>query len=387
MITKIENGKLIRNHAVEEGKAIYLKDGKIAAITAEELPFDCKIDAEGNYVSPGFIDIHTHGGGGYDYIDGVEGALTAMRMHRKHGTTTIYPSGMTCSREVLKQFIRDMVALSKRNEGGIPNLGGIHMEGPYFVAEQAGAQNPDYLRAPEEAEYREWFELGEGLLSRISFAPELPGSVELCDFLKEKGLVASMAHSGAIYEEILPSYEHGCKLVTHLYSAMNGVTRRNAYRRLGMVETAYLLDDIDAEIIADGCHLPPDLLKLIYKIKGPEHLVLVTDSMRGAGMPDGPTFIGPAGESTECIIEDGVAKLLDRSAFAGSVATTDRLVRTMVQKAGVPLPQAVQMMTETPARVMNLTTKGKLEEGFDADIVIFDEEIRICRVLVGGSEE
>lgn len=161
------------------------------------------------------------------------------------------------------------------------------------------------------------------------------------------------------------------------------VTRRNAYRKLGAVETAFLCDNVTVEVIADGCHLPPELLKLIYKIKGASRIALVTDSMRGAGMPEGPSVLGPKNDGMDCIITNGVAMLPDMSAFAGSVATADRLVRTMYKLCGIPLTECIKMMCETPARVMNIKNRGKLLEGYSADIVLFDNNINIKRVIKG----
>jgi N-acetylglucosamine-6-phosphate deacetylase len=194
-----------------------------------------------------------------------------------------------------------------------------------------------------------------------------------------------MAHTDAIYEEALKAFENGYSLITHLYSGMSGVMRRNAYRYAGVIESAYIIDEMNVEIIADGSHLPASLLKLIYKIKGPGRIALVTDAMRGAGMPDGESIIGSLKRGMKVIIEDGVAKLPDRTAFAGSVATTDRLVRNMINLAGAPLIEAVRMATSTPASIMGLSDKkGSLIEGKDADIVIFDNNITIDTTIVKG---
>ena len=194
-----------------------------------------------------------------------------------------------------------------------------------------------------------------------------------------------MAHTDAIYEEVLEAFENGFTLATHLYSAMSGVTRRNAFRYAGVIESAFLLDEMDVEIIADGVHLPAPLLKLVYKIKGADRIALITDAMRAAGMPEGESILGSQKNGLKVIVEDGVAKLPDRTAFAGSVATTDRLVRTIIQMADVPLIDAVRMITSTPARIMKVADKkGSLTVGRDADIVLFDEGITIKLVVVKG---
>ena len=195
------------------------------------------------------------------------------------------------------------------------------------------------------------------------------------NFLNKTGVVVSAGHTDAEYSDIKKAYENGMKLITHLYSCTSTIKRKNGFRILGVTEAAYLYDDIDVETIADGCHLPPELLALIYKIKGEEHMCLVTDSIRYGGS-DGNENAVYADGNVPYIIEDGVAKLADRSAFAGSIATS------CVKKAGIPLKSAVKMMTEIPARIMKLKTKGKLQIGYDADIVIFDESIIVREVLV-----
>jgi N-acetylglucosamine-6-phosphate deacetylase len=203
--------------------------------------------------------------------------------------------------------------------------------------------------------------------------------------LRSKGILAAIAHTDAIYEEVLQAVEAGYKHVTHLYSAMSGVTRRNALRYAGVIESAFLLDELTVEIIADGIHLPPALLKLIYKIKGADKIALITDAMRAAGMPEGESILGSKQNGLKVIVEDNVAKLPDRSSFAGSVATADRLVRNMINLAGVPLCDAVKMITATPATIIGVENKkGTLETGKDADLVIFDESIIVQATMVMG---
>jgi N-acetylglucosamine-6-phosphate deacetylase len=222
-------------------------------------------------------------------------------------------------------------------------------------------------------------------IKRWSAAPELPGSIEFARYLKSQGKLVAMAHTDAIYEEALLGFENGYSLATHFYSCMAGVTRKNAMRYAGTIEAAYLIDEMDVEIIADGIHLPTPLLKLIYKIKGVDRIALITDSMRAAGMPSGDSILGSLHDGLKVIIEDGVAKLPDRSSFAGSVATADRLVRNMVQMAEIPMLEAVRMITQTPARILGLEQqKGCLLPGKDADIVIFNDRVEIQKTIVQG---
>jgi N-acetylglucosamine-6-phosphate deacetylase len=264
------------------------------------------------------------------------------------------------------------------------NIAGVHLEGPYFSVNQRGAQNPDYIKPPDKNEYNEIIGFAGEIIKRWSFAPELAGSAEFCQTLVKNNIIPSIAHSDAVYRDVKNIRELGCKLITHFYSGTSTITRRGGFRELGVIESAYLSDDIDVEIIADGKHLPAELLRLICKLLVIEKISLVTDSMRGAGMGEGPSVIGRLGESVPCVIEDGVAKLPDKSAFAGSVATADRLVRTMVKEAGVNICGAVKMMTKNPAKILGLTRKGDIIENFDADIVIFDADINIKSVILAG---
>jgi N-acetylglucosamine-6-phosphate deacetylase len=213
----------------------------------------------------------------------------------------------------------------------------------------------------------------------------LKGAFEFGRYLKSKGLLVAFAHTDAIYEEIVEAFENGYTLATHLYSGMSGVTRRNAFRYAGAIESAFLIDEIDVEIIADGIHLPPPLMRLVYKIKGADRTALITDAMRAAGMPEGESILGSVSNGLKVIVEDGVAKLPDRSSFAGSVATADRLVRNMINMAGVSLADAIRMITVTPARILGISDqKGSLGKDKDADIVIFDDNINIEMTIVGG---
>lgn len=383
---KIINGKIVTGGECFAG-IVVLKDGVIDYVGTEDVQVseDAKIiDAQGCYVTPGFIDMHTHGAGGADFMDGtVEAYLTAARMHAIHGTTLLYPTTLTSTNEALYGSFDTYLKAEEMNTEGA-KFGGMHLEGPYFSPVFAGAQDPRYLRNPRPEEYMEILDRCPKL-ARWSFAPELEGSEEFAAELKKRGIVASIGHTNALFSECDAAYKAGANLMTHFYSCMTTVTRRNAYRYAGTVEYGYIQDGMNVEIIADGIHVPQDLLHLLLKIKGVERIALVTDSMRGAGMPEGPSILGGLDSGQEVIVEDGVAKLLDRSAFAGSVATADRLVRTMTQIAGCSMPDAVRMITENPARIMGISDrKGALKAGMDADVVIFDENVNIKNTIIEG---
>lgn len=383
---KITNARVITPYRIIDRGCVVVEGDSIKYVGkdtgfAEELP---GIDAEGNYIAPGFIDIHTHGGGGHDFMDGtLEAFLGAAEIHARFGTTSMLPTTLTSTYEELKSTFDVFQKAKEMNTRGARLLG-LHLEGPYFSMEQRGAQDPKYIRKPDPDEYLEILSLSQDIL-RWSAAPELDGALEFGRCLKRRGILPSIAHTDAIFEQVQEAFENGFTHITHLYSAMSGVRRINAYRYAGVIESAYLIDDMTVEIIADGAHLPSSLLKLVYKIKGPSKIALVTDSMRGAGMPEGESILGSLKNGQKVIIEEGVAKLMDRSAFAGSVATADRLVRNMVKLAGVPLQDAVRMMTATPASIIGKQHEiGSLEVGKKADIVMFDEDLRILMTMIGG---
>ena len=360
-------------------------DGKITAITKE--PPSSKgeyVDATGYYVSPGFVDMHTHGGGGHDFMDGNVTCITEAAMaHMRHGTTTIVPSSVACGLEELYTFIDNFQEAKQTLQDG-PCLWGIHLEGPYFNKAQAGAQDPRYITAPIPSEYKGIVAHGKGNIVRWSVAPELEGALEMGDYLAGQGILPSIGHSDAEYDEVIAARNHHYTMVTHLYSGMSTIVRKGGYRKLGVIESAYLIDDMDVEIIADGHHLPIELLQFICKFKSADRIALITDSMRAAGMPDGEAILGSLANGQKVIVEGGVAKMPDRTSFAGSVATADRLVRVMHKQVGLDIVSAIKMMTSTPARMLGAKQKGEIAAHKDCDLVVFDNDISVKAVIIGG---
>jgi N-acetylglucosamine-6-phosphate deacetylase len=383
---KIVNGKIITPTKIIEGGCVLTDGDVIVALSERDIDAEdaIVIDAKSKYVAPGFIDIHVHGGGGYDFMDATETAfLKIAETHARYGTTTMLATTLTATKELLLQTLDAFESAKNKNIRGAQLLG-MHLEGPYISVNQKGAQDARFIRDPDPGEYREILSRCPSI-KRWSAAPELKGAIDFGRYLKSKNILAAIAHTDAIYEEVLEAFQNGYSLVTHLYSAMSGVTRRNAFRYAGVIESAYLIDDMDVEIIADGIHLPAPLLQLVYKIKGADRIALITDAMRAAGTNDKESILGNRQYGMEVLVEDGVAKLPDRSAFAGSVATADRLVRTMITMAGVPLIDAIKMITATPARVLNIADKkGSIKAGKDADIVIFDQHIHVNTTIIKG---
>jgi N-acetylglucosamine-6-phosphate deacetylase len=386
-LTKIINGKIITPHRVLRNGLIVIEGDKIMEVSERniEIPDAVTIDAKGNYIAPGFIDIHVHGGAGHDFMDASEEAfLKIAELHAQFGTTAMLPTTLSSTKEEMLKALQAYDNANSKNKKGAQFIG-MHLEGPYFAMNQRGAQDPRYIRDPDPAEYHDILSQTKSV-RRWSAAPELNGAIEFGRYMRSSNVLPALAHTDATYEDVIVAFENGYTLATHLYSAMSGVTRKNAFRYAGAIESAFVIDEMDVEIIADGVHLPPPLLKLVYKIKGADRTALITDAMRAAGMPPGKSILGSLSNGLEVIVEDGVAKLPDRSSFAGSVATADRLVRTMVNAGEVPLPDAIKMMTSTPARILNVfDKKGSLIKEKDADLVIFDSDINIKMTMIQGT--
>jgi N-acetylglucosamine-6-phosphate deacetylase len=314
-----------------------------------------------------------------------EAFIGIAETHARFGTTAMVPTTLSATKEAIIKALEIFERVKDRMDNGSQLLG-VHIEGPYFAMNQRGAQDPRYIRDPDPAEYREIIDHYKGLV-RWSVAPELNGALDMGEALRKKNILAAMAHTDAIYEDVVKAVAAGFTLSTHLYSAMSGVTRRNAFRYAGVIEASLLMDEIDVELIGDGIHLPAPLLQLAFKVKGRERIALITDAMRGAAMAEGESMLGNLHTGLKVIIEDGVAKLPDRSSFAGSVATTDRIVRTMHRLGAVSMEDAVYMAATTPARIMGVQSeKGSIEKGKHADIVIFDDDVNVSATIIRGKK-
>ena len=369
---------------VRAGKIAYIgQDGESRAQKDNQYQPAEIIDAAGKYVAPGFIDLHTHGGDGADFGDGTAEAFRkVLAFHGSHGTTLLYPTSMTGSLDSLHKSIETYKQVKSLGADGAA-MGGWHMEGPYFASSKRGAQDPRYLKDPDPEEYMDIMKRTDGQVARWSLAPELPGAHDMARALKARGVLMAYGHTDASFEECEDAFNAGFTHMTHFFSGMSTVSRNGIYRRAGAVEYGYYNDDVTVELIGDGIHVPASMLKMTYKIKGADNIALVTDSIRAAGLPDGEYELGEGGLRIR--VAEGMATLADSQTLAGSVATMDLVVRTVWRLTGLPLAEIVKSATETPARIMGVDgSKGSLREGFDADIVIFDNDVNISEVIVGG---
>lgn len=375
----IRSDKIIRRDGLLDGY-VYVENGKIVAVTDRALPCDVQYDYTGKCLSPGFIDLHTHGAGGHGFTDtSPEDVIAGCNVHLLHGTTTILPTVMAAPFGVMKKSLADISA-AKASGKVKGNLIGAHLEGPYLSAAQCGAQCPSYITPPIAKEYEALIAQYGADIARWTYAPENDPDGAFAAYLTEYGILPSAGHTDAKYPDVAIAMDNGMKLITHLYSCTSTVTRDHGFRSLGVIESAYLRDELYVEIIADGKHLPPDLIRLIVKIKGADKVALVTDSLDIAATDQ---VCGKFKGGTAFIVEDGVCKLPDRSAFAGSIATADRLVHVMRDECGFSIAEAVHMITQVPAALLGLP-KGSIKEGLDADLVVFDEQICVSDVFVGG---
>lgn len=372
---KIRSDRILTGDRLTDG-FLYAEGGVITEIGAEDRPADRTLDLRGLLLVPGFIDLHTHGGGGHPFIhDTPEDVIAACDFHFRHGTTTILPTVTAGPFEVMRAAVG--AAWEAKKSGRIAaDLAGVHLEGPYLSAAQCGAQCPDFITPPRAEEYELLAAEYGSFLRRWTYAPESDPDGAFCRFLTRHGILASAGHTNAVGAEMRTAEENGCSLVTHLYSCTSTVTRDHGFRSLGVIESCFLSDGLTAEIIADGRHLPPELIRMIVKIKGPERVCACTDSLAIAGtdVKEGEM------SGTAFLVEDGVCKLRDRSAFAGSIAAGDDLFRVLVRDCGFSLGEASQMLSGTPARLLGKRA-GILAPGYAADLTALDDNYSAAAVM------
>ncbi len=381
MLTQIINGQILTPQGWLKDGSVLINDGKILEITNSDLAVigATVIDAKGMFIVPGFISMHCHGGGGHDFTEGTTEAFKeAAAAHLKHGSTTIFPTLSSTTFENIRLAAATCDQLMA--EDADTTIMGLHIEGPYLNENMAGTQWKEFLKNPDPEEYKALVESTK-CIKRWDISPELPGAHDFARYMTSKGILTAITHTEAEYQEIKDAFAAGFTHAAHFYNAMPGFHKRREYKYEGTVESVYLMDDMSVEVIADGVHLPATILKLVYKVKGVEKTCLVTDSLKFAG------YTGETINDPNYVIENGVCKWADRQTLAGSIATADVLVQTMVKKAGIPLEDAVRMASETPARLTGIAdSKGTLEKGKDADIVILDNDVNVRCVFTKGKE-
>ena len=384
MKTAIINAKIVTSKEIIENGVCVFENDSIVYIGTQAQSADKRIDANGNYLIPGFIDLHCHGGNGLEFMDAsAEEYSKIAHFHLSHGTTTMLATTLAAKDDEIEYALQTFKAYEQRETNGV--LKGVHLEGPWLNPAQCGAQNTEYMKMPDPIELKLLKEKYPFIL-RVSAAPELENGYEFGKVGQNLGIVMSPAHTDATFEEIEKAKEYGYTLMTHLYSGMKGVTRRNSFRIAGAVDAGLYFDDLFVEIIADGRHLPKELLRLIYKCKGADRICLITAAIRASGMPDGTqTVIGSLRNGLPVIVEDEVAKLLDRQSFAGSTATADRLYRTMAWAIGKDMVALSKMASLTPARVMGWNDRGEIAVGKRADMLLLNDDLIIEKIIYGGS--
>ena len=370
------NARLILPDGVRDGLELVVEDGKISEIR-EGTSAANAIDLEGNYLAPGFIDLHIHGALGRDTMEATPDAFRAIcDYHARGGTTSLLLTTVTAPIAEIVEVLRAV----RTARGNLKQIAGVHVEGPFLSKERAGAQRAEFIRDPETYLIDELLAFAD-IIRIVTLAPELPGALALIDRLQMHKITASGGHSDASDLEARAGFEYGMGHVTHTFNAMSSARRRGIYREAGLLEFALSQPEIVCELIADGHHVSPTLMKMLYRAKGPQKICLVTDATAGAGLPVGKEF-SLGGRS--CVVDDGVCLLADRSGLAGSASRMIDLVRVMVNQVGIPLHEAVAMASTNPARELGLTTKGKLERGADADFVVISPQFEVEQTFVGG---
>lgn len=381
------NATLVLPDRLLENGWLLEENGKIARYGSGPAPEAAEtVDCGGRYLSPGFIDVHCHGGGGGSFMSmDLDQHIQAMQMHLRHGVTALTPTPGTIDPEQIRKLRDIKEEIDKRPD--LPHHLGYFMEGP--LTQPHPDMGPKDAKPPVITKdvYEPALKEAKGIVNRWMAAPELEGGMEFGRALRSAGITGCMGHSNATVADVEEAMKNGYSCVIHLYSVMSTVTRDNGFRRGGLVEAGLLFDDLDVEIICDGCHLPPELIKLAVKCKGYDKLMLVSDSGPLAGFPEGEYDANFGPMTLKVIIEDGVCKPPARNCFLGSVATGDRLVRTVYKQAGIPLWAAVRMATKTPARHCGYAgIKGEITLGADADLVLFDDNINVSAVYLLGNQ-
>lgn len=385
------NGTLITDSGTVANGMVLARAGRIEYVG----PFDPgriptnaeRVDAGGLYIAPGFVDLHIHGGAGSDFMDATAPDVERVfRYHAAHGTTAMCPTTATAP---LEEILAALDAVNTYRAAGEQwgRALGAHIEGPYLSMTKRGCHLPEWVRNPQPEEWRRILERGP--ITSMTLAPELPGARDLIEALHRQGANASAGHSEALYRELEAAIAWGVNHVTHLYCAMTDAMNNRWRgtpnpRSAGIVEAVYLDDRLSSELITDGKHLTREMLRLAFRNKGPEKLAIITDAMRGAGMPDGEYAFGPR-HGMRAVVRNREARIPDGTALASSVFPMNEMVRVFRDLVGCPQWQAVRMASLTPAGIAGAADSiGSLAPGKWADIILIDEQVSVRATYLGG---
>ena len=374
----LKNGRIVLKNKLVNG-SISIFDGKIEKIfennfDLDEKDFDEIIDLNQKYLGPAFVDVHTHGADGADAMDVSEEALRKIsRYLAKEGTANFLATTLTSTKEILKNVLGIVAKLQDKDIDGA-NIFGVHMEGPYFSVEYKGAQNEKYMKPAGIKELDEYLSVKEGLVKLFSISPHNQENLEAIKYLSDRGVIASVGHSAAKYEDVIKAVNYGLTHATHTYNAMKGFTHREP----GVVGAVFNSDEIMAEIIFDKFHVHPEAVRTLIKIKGVDKVVCVTDSMSATGLPEGKYKLG----ELDVNVKDGQARLAMNDALAGSVLRMDGAFRNLIE-LGYSITDVFKMTSTNAAKEFKLNS-GEIKVGKDADIVIMDKDYHVCMTFVKG---
>ena len=374
------NGRLIFPDGIRDGFEIETREGKIAAIQKRaDTRSNEIVDLNGNYLAPGFVDLHLHGALGRDTMEALPEAFHAIcNYHASGGTTSLL---LTTAAAPLERIV-DVLKAVRDCRSSTKQIAGVHVEGPFISKAKRGAQRAEFIRDPTPQAVEKLLEHVD-LIKRITIAPELPGALDVIEQFSKYGVSVSGGHSDAWDEQARAAFERGMRSVTHTFNCMSSARRDGIYRKAGLLEFALSEPQITCELIADGHHVSTTLIKMLYRAKGVRGISLVTDATAGAGLPNDSKFsLG----GLDCIVRDGVCLVADGSALAGSASRMIDLIRTMVHDVGLPLYEAVAMATTNPARAVALHTKGELKIGCDADFVIISPDLEVLQTFSDGEQ-
>ena len=332
------------------------------------------IDLQGRILAPGLIDTHVHGALGHDTMDATPEALLQMaRFYARHGVTSFLATTVTASPERILAALRNVGQIMRQDTKGAALLG-AHVEGPFLDRDKRGAQDAGHIRPAMPKEYHAWFETG--IVKLITLAPEYPQNRDLIPYAVGQGTVVSIGHTRASYEDVCRAVELGATQVTHTFNGMEPLH----HRKPGAIGAALTLDQLRCELIADGVHVHPAVLKLVVRAKGTSRILLITDAMRGTGMPDGQYTLG----GVDVTVKEGIARTRE-GALAGSTLTLNRALANIMAAADLSLSQALALASRNPAQALGLErTKGCIDVGKDADLIVLDTDLNVCLTMVRG---